>query len=288
MDALMFVLIVALAVGIGFIASLFGIGGGFLLNPAMVLILGMTVSSTVGTIPCIILVMSLSSTIAYSRQKRIDFMLAIIVVSTSVLGSVLGALTTLLLTGQVILVMFGIVEIILALILATKRNQQELRSSVGASGDLLEPPRKNLPRYVLSREHVDAEGNRFTYSSNLLWAMPLSFVAGFLSSMLGIGGGTLYIQIYTFLCGMSIHMAIACSMFSIFLTSISGFITFAAVGAVDYMVALAFGLGCVVGAQFGARVNKKIHSRYLKPMAALMILVIAINMIFFAIVNNPT
>nr|MDO8118263.1 sulfite exporter TauE/SafE family protein [Candidatus Sigynarchaeota archaeon] len=288
MDVVMFFLIVALALGIGFIASMFGIGGGFLLNPAMVLILGMTVGNTVGTISCVILVMSLSSTIAYSRQKRIDFVLTIIVVSTSVLGSVLGALTTLLLTGQFILVVFGIVEIILAIILATKRNPQELRSLAGASEIPFETTQNTLSRHVLLRVHVDAEGNRFTYSSNLLWALPLSFVAGFLSSMLGIGGGTLYIQIYTFLCGMSIHMAIACSMFSIFLTSISGFITFAAVGQVDYMVALAFGLGCIVGAQFGARVNKKIHSRYLKPMAVIMIMVIAINMIFFALVNNPT
>ncbi len=286
MDAFMIPVIIIISVGIGFVSAMFGIGGGFLLNPSMVLLLGMSVGLAVGTIPAVILMMSLSSTIAYARQKRIDFKLTLLVVSTSIVGSVLGALTTLLLPGVVILVCFSIVEIILAAILALKKSPQEVaKNAVHAS--VTRDTGSLWAAVTLHRQHVDADGVKFTYSANLLLALPLSFLAGFLSSLLGIGGGTLYIQIFTFLCGMSIHMAIACSMLSVFVTSISGFVTFAAVGQVDFIVAIIFGIGGILGAQLGARVNKRINPKYLKPMAAVMIMIIAINMIVFAIINNP-
>ncbi|NMC05539.1 MAG: sulfite exporter TauE/SafE family protein [Candidatus Lokiarchaeota archaeon] len=279
-------LIVIIAVGIGFVASMFGIGGGFLLNPSMVILLGMNVGLAVGTIPAVILMMSLSSVIAYARQKRIDYLVTAMMVIPSIVGSVLGALTTIMLPGVVVLVCFGIVEIILAAILALKKNAQERAQQVEIPACLRE---KNwaCEGMTLHRKCTDAGGEEFIYSARLLVALPLSFLAGFLSSLLGIGGGTLYIQIFTFLCGMSIHMAIACSMLSVFVTSISSFVTFAAVGQVDFVVAIIFGIGGIIGAQAGARVSKRIHSKYLKPMAAIMIAIIAVNMIVFALLKNP-
>lgn len=278
--------IILIAIGIGFISAMFGIGGGFLLNPSMVLLLGMSVGLAVGTIPTVILMMSLSSVIAYTRQKRIDFVLTAIVVLPSIIGSILGALTTILLPGVVVLICFGIVEIILAAILAIKKNPQELVQK--AKNQAFSSDKSWFwSGTTLNRRCVDIEGTVFTYSARLTIAMPFSFLAGFLSSLLGIGGGTLYIQIFTFLCGMTIHMAIACSMLSVFVTSISSFVTFTAVGQVDLAVAIIFGLGGIIGAQLGARVNKRINSRYLKPMAAIMIMVIAVNMIAFALINNP-
>ncbi|MBD3185269.1 TSUP family transporter, partial [Candidatus Bathyarchaeota archaeon] len=91
----------------------------------------------------------------------------------------------------------------------------------------------------------------------------------------------------------SIHMAIASSMASILISAIASFATFAgnsivnpaALGQVDYLVAIAFGIGMVVGAQIGAIVSKKLSSKRLKPMAASMIMVIAILMILKALLN---
>jgi uncharacterized protein len=285
MDAIMIPVIVLIAVGIGFISSMFGIGGGFLLNPSMVILLGMSVGLAVGTIPAVILMMSFSSVIAYARQKRIDFVVTSLMVIPSIGGSVLGALV--LIPGTIRLVCFGIVEFILATILALKKNAQERAQKLEIPA-CLRDRNWGCEGMTLHRRCVDAGGTEFIYSAKLLVALPLSFIAGFLSSFLGIGGGTLYIQIFSFLCGMSIHMAIACSMLSVFVTSISSFATFAVVGQVDYIVAIIFGIGGIFGAQIGARVNKRIHSKYLKPMAAIMIAIIAITMIAFALLKNPT
>ncbi|MFX0101000.1 MAG: sulfite exporter TauE/SafE family protein [Candidatus Hodarchaeota archaeon] len=280
MDPGMFMLIVVIAVGIGALASLFGIGGGFLLVPTMIMILGMSTHDAVGTIPLVIVFMSLSSVIAYGKQKRIDYLVTMIVAVSTVLGSIVGAIFTTFITGQVILVLFGIVEAILALILAFKKTPGEQEAISQANPD----PQK---WYLLHREHVDADGTVFNYSAKVMLTIPFSFLAGFFSSLLGIGGGTLYIQIYVFICGMTIHMAIACSMATILVSAISSYSTFAIMGAVDYLVAIAYGIGMIIGAQIGARINKKIKSKYLKPLAAAMIIVIAARMIVFALLENP-
>ena len=282
MDIGVFVLVVTISLGIGGLASFFGIGGGFLLLPTMILMLGMTTHEAVATSTPIMLLMALSSTIAYIKQKRVDYKITLIVASTSTIGSIFGAFASELVTGQLIVMLFGIVEIILAIILGLKKSPQD--TLVSSESRTL----TTMKWYIIDREHVDSDGIKSRYKANIIAALPLSFLAGFLSSMLGIGGGTLYLQIYIFLCGMSIHMAIACSMVSIFISMIASFVTFSAMGGVNFLVALAFGIGMIAGAQVGSFANKRVNSRYLKPMAACMIIIIAIRMIILALFENPS
>ncbi len=311
--------IALIAIGIGFIASLFGIGGGFLLLPSMIMLVGMETHLAVGTVAFVIPFMALSSTAAYTKQKRIDFRTTAIILLSSIVGSILGAGATSLVTGKTILILFGVVEIILAAILGTKKTEankknsvniypqgnldqnknqsettQTMDSSINAKNDRnehiytmnheIEPSSPREKKwYIIDRRLVDSDGIVHEYHGNLVYALPLSFLAGFLSSLLGIGGGTLYIQIFVFLCGMPIHIAIASSMFTILVTTFSGAITFSLMNQVEYTIGLAYAIGMIIGAQFGAAVNKKIKSQYLKPMAAIMIMIIAVRMIIFAV-----
>lgn len=274
MDIWLFLLIVTIAIGIGTLASLFGIGGGFLLYPTMLLFLGLTEQESVASISLVIVFMAFSSVLAYGRQKRIDFKVTGIIAISTIAGSVIGAITTNYVQGNTITILFGTVEAVLAIILGLKRTPEPRNKIIIQS---------ESKWYIMNREHVDSDGAIFKYSIQLVPASIVSFIAGFFSSLLGIGGGTLYIQIFVFLCGMTIHMAIACSMMTIFVSAISSFSTFVFVGEIYYLIAIAFGIGMVIGAQMGARINKRIKSKYLKPLAAGLILFISIRMIILAI-----
>ncbi|MHA1680505.1 MAG: sulfite exporter TauE/SafE family protein [Promethearchaeota archaeon] len=295
MDVVLFLVIVVLAVGIGCLASLFGIGGGFLLIPTMTMVVGLTTHEAVATIPLTIVFMSFSSTLAYAKQKRIDYKVTTLIIGFTVLGSILGVFVVDLVTGQSILILFGVVESTLAIILAVVKTPQE-RTQAKVEDPLKafeEARSRDGSRYILHRLHVDGDGKQYYYAANLMYSVPLSFIAGFLSSMLGIGGGTLYIQLFVFICGMSIHMAIACSMASILLSAIASFLTYlfnsainpGTLAQIDFLVAIAYGLGMVIGAQIGAHISKKIKSQHLKPLAAAMIIIIAGVMIIKAILN---
>jgi uncharacterized protein len=309
----LFILLMLLAIGIGFLASLFGIGGGFLLVPTMIMIVGLDTHMTVGTVSLVITFMALSSSIAYAKQKRIDYKVTGILMAASIIGSVIGAWVTTLVTGQLILILFGTIEATLAVILGLKKTpaeKQKLKEKLelknrDSKSDNSDESKKTDNQaelekkmeiqdnvsakkwYILDRTKTDSDGNTYKYQANLLIAFPFCLLAGFLSSLLGIGGGTLYIQIFIFLCGMSIHMAIASSMFTIFISGISSTIAFASIGQIDYIVAIAYSIGMIVGAQLGAIVSKKIKSKHLKPMAAIMIIIIAVRMIYFAVLENP-
>ncbi|MBD3352286.1 MAG: TSUP family transporter [Candidatus Lokiarchaeota archaeon] len=274
------VLIIIIAVGIGLLAALFGIGGGFLLVPTMILIVELDTHLTVGTSSFVIIFMALSSSIAYARQKRIDYKTTMILMIASLIGSVIGAWATELVSGQFILVSFGIVEALLATILAVKKTPSELENITNIT--------KNEGKwYILQRHHIDSEETEYNYSANILLAFPFAFLAGFLSSLLGIGGGTLYIQIFVFICGMSIHMAIASSIFTILFSSIASAVTFITMEQVQFTVGIIYAIGVVFGAQLGAYISKKIEAKKLKKLAAIMIIIIAIRMIVFALIENP-
>lgn len=287
MDPLqIFIISMIIALGIGLLASLLGFGGGFLLYPTMIFVAGMVVHDTVGTIPFVIVFMAISSSLAYARQKRIDYTITVILIGVSAIGAVLGANTALLIPGQTLVILFGITEIVLACLMVFLRTPQEKKLLNSKKDSLMKPKKKKW--YVLHRHKIDANNIEYKYEANILLSLPFSFFAGFLSSLLGIGGGAVYISIYVFLCGMSIHMAIACSIFSIFLSTISSAVTFALLGKINYFVGFALIIGMVVGAQFGAYIAKKIKSKQLKKLAAIMMVVIGVWMILFAIIGKPT
>ncbi|MCP4760247.1 MAG: sulfite exporter TauE/SafE family protein [archaeon] len=283
----LFLLLVLIAIGIGFLASLFGIGGGFLLVPTMIMYVGLSEHQTVATASFVIIFLALSSSIAYARQKRIDYKITAILMLASLVGSVIGALFTEFVSGQFIIIMFGIVESVLAIILGLKKTPNEkIQVTIVNEKSIEKSKNEDIKKsYYIERRIVDSDGKEYQYEANILLAFPLTFLAGFLSSLLGIGGGTLYIQIFVFLCGMSIHLAIASSIFTIFFSSIASAGTFALMGQIDYGVGFAYAIGMVVGAQLGALINKKIESKLLKKLAALMILIIAVRMIIFAVVD---
>ncbi|MHA1268424.1 MAG: sulfite exporter TauE/SafE family protein [Candidatus Helarchaeota archaeon] len=288
-DIEIFILIIVIAIGIGFLASLFGIGGGFLLYPTMIFIAGMNVHATIGTIPFVIEFMAISSSIAYARQKKIDYSITSMLVGASVIGAILGALVSVQISGQILVILFGIVELILAIILGITKTPHEKSAINKNNMKKINSDKKEVVRwYIISRHKKYADGQEYYYKANILISIPLSFIAGFLSSLLGIGGGSLYIQIFAFFCGMPIHMAIACSIFSIFISTMSSAITFVMLNQVDFIIGISLIIGMVIGAQIGAFTAHKIKSKYLKPMAAIMISIIAIQMIIFAIVGKPT
>ncbi len=276
-------LIIIIAIVVGFLASMFGIGGGFLIVPTEVFLLSMDTHLAMGTSTFIIIFMSASAVLGYRRQKRIDYYVTGILLLASIPGTIFGGIVGKATSEQLLIFLFGLIEMVLAIILALKKTpEKELAKSLEAGICKVEETGSRGKWWILSRHIVDSEGKREDYKANLLLAFPLSFLAGFLSTFLGIGGGTINIQILYFCCGMGIHVTIASSMFMIFISSITGSLTQFALGYVDVVVGFLFAIGIVIGAQFGTRINKRIASSKLKIWAAIIIIIIAVNMIIMS------
>ncbi|MDG2004675.1 MAG: sulfite exporter TauE/SafE family protein [Novosphingobium sp.] len=80
-----------LGVGVGILTMLMGIGGGFVLVPAMLYILGMSASVVVGTSLFQILFVTMATTMMHAMTtKAVDIVLAVLLLFGSVTGAQLG------------------------------------------------------------------------------------------------------------------------------------------------------------------------------------------------------
>lgn len=91
--------------------------------------------------------------------------------------------------------------------------------------------------------------NRLTWHTGLVLAL-VGVVSGFLSGMFGIGGGSIIVPALVWV-GLSQRHASATSLASMIPMSISGVVSYALGGHVDWAAALLLALGTVIGAQFG-------------------------------------
>ncbi|GAT07964.1 sulfite exporter TauE/SafE family protein [Mycolicibacterium novocastrense] len=91
---------VGLAVGV--LTGLFGVGGGFLVVPALVLLLGVQMPIAIGTSLLIIVANSVAGSLAHASQSSIDWIITAAFVATAVAGSLIaGQVGTRLDTGRI-------------------------------------------------------------------------------------------------------------------------------------------------------------------------------------------
>ncbi|MDP9224661.1 MAG: sulfite exporter TauE/SafE family protein [Actinomycetota bacterium] len=74
-------LLIALAIGIGagFLSGLFGVGGGVLIVPALILLLGMNATQAIGTsLGSLLLPVGIFAVVHYAREGYVDFKVALV------------------------------------------------------------------------------------------------------------------------------------------------------------------------------------------------------------------
>lgn len=230
---------------IGILAALFGLGGGFLIVPTLNL-LGVEIHHAVGTSSAAVVFTSLSSALAYSRQKRIHYKVGLLLASTAIIGAYIGAWMTSLLNPTQLRVIFGATLILVAIKTYRKK--------------IVEP--------------VEVEDVRINYR-----LVPVGgFFAGIASGLLGVGGGIINVPFLVWL-GMPIHYAVATSSFAIVFTAASGAIKHYMLGNVEVQWLVLLVPGLILGAQLGARIAKRVKASNLKKAFAVVLALLALRMI---------
>lgn len=107
----------------GFMAGFFGVGGGFVLVPAMLYFFRISVKSAFGTSLLVIAIVSVPATITHALAGHVSFSLALTMVMGAMPGSWLGSHLALKLKDSSLRRGFGVIMLAMAVTLAVKELQ---------------------------------------------------------------------------------------------------------------------------------------------------------------------
>jgi hypothetical protein len=131
---------------------------------------------------------------------------------------------------------------------------------------------ENAPRGSVPRRLVDRNGVLYRYAVNFKMGAGITFCVGFLSSMLGIGGGLLNVPAMITVLQIPVHVAAATSQFVLAGTSATAVTTHAVRGTLvssEWVYALLCAVGTIAGAQLGARISGRLSGAFIARLLSL-------------------
>jgi uncharacterized membrane protein YfcA len=247
-----------LGILIGAFGTLIGAGGGFILVPILLLLYPKEPAELVTAISlAVVFFNALSGSFAYTRMKRVDYKSGIFFSIATIPGAVIGALATAYIPRRIFDLMFGVLMIIGAILLWLSAEEKHSTTPNGASI-------KSKPDLRLTERHlVDAEGTRYDYAFDLRLGIIISVFVGFISSLLGVGGGFIHVPALAHLLNFPVHIATATSHFVLAVMALTGTLVHIATGVfIRGVRRLAFlAIGVLIGAQAGAWMSNRVGGK---------------------------
>ena len=117
--------------------------------------------------------------------------------------------------------------------------------------------------------------------NTILFLLAIGLIAGFLSGLIGIGGGIIIMPLLLFWVGMNQKMAQGTTLFMFMIPiSILSVYNYHKQGYVDFKSALIMAATFLVGSYFGSKIAVSIDTRMLKQIFAVIIIVIGIKILW--------
>ncbi len=268
-----------LGTAIGFISGLFGVGGGFLLTPILIM-MGVPATVSVASGSCEIVATSSSGMAAHFRLGHVDAKMGSLLLLGGLGGSAVGveALKGLHAIGEASLVITLTYVVVLGA-LGSYMFIQSLRTLRRGSivGGAREPSRGLR---LLSRLPLQMDFPRSGVRHSLLVPLALGLVLGTVAAIMGVGGGFVMLPMMVYLLGMPMHIAVGTSLFQILFSSAgTTYLQAIANGTVDLLLVLPLAGGSALGAQLGARVSRLLRGEQLMILLAIIVLAVTGEMV---------
>ena len=276
------VLLLGLGGLVGFLSGMFGVGGGFLMTPLLIMI-GIPPTVAAASDSNQIVAASASGTYAHAKAGTVDFKMGLLLLSGGILGGTVGVWLIKLLRalGQADFLISITYVVMLGGIGSYMffESLQGLRS--GRSVATAPPVRESAYARLMRRLPWKTEFRRSNVTISVLMPLGLGVLVGALAAVMGVGGGFIMVPVMVYLLRMPMHVVVGTSLFQILFTCANVTVLQAAMNhTVDVVLALLLLLGSVVGAQLGTRVGRRLNADQLKILMAVIVLVVMIKMLF--------
>ena len=268
--------IVLLGGFVGLLSGMFGVGGGFLTTPLLI-VYGIPPTVAAASAASQVTGASVSGVFAHLGRRGVDFKMGTVLVIGGFAGSFVGAWIFKLLqtTGQLDTVINVIYVLMLAWIGWTMANES-IRSIHYARTGIAPPARKRRHHPLIAALPLRTRFYRSGLYISPLAPLLLGFSTGILTILLGIGGGFILVPAMIYLLGMATQVVVGTSLFqTLFVTAWATMVHATTTKAVDIVLAALLLLGSVIGAQVGARFASRVKPEYLRLALAIIVLLVA-------------
>ena len=268
-------LLILLGLGVGIFGAITGAGGGFLLVPILLLAYPDRDAATVTAMSLtVVFAASSSGAVAYARQGRIDYRSGVWWALAAIPGALGGALLIGITPRRVFALVFAAALAAVAGYIVLRRPFRGFREPVTGRG-------------VVTRRIHDHLGQNFIYSFRLWHGLPIAAAAGFVSGLLGAGGGALQSPLLMLILHFPVRIATATSQFAYALIALEAVIVHLISGGLriegDLATAGLIAAGAVAGAQAGARLAPRVRDAVILRVLAAALLLVAVWLVADAI-----
>ncbi len=262
----------AVSIVAGLLGSLLGLGGGIIVVPALTLLLKLDIRYAIGASIVSVIATSSGAAASYVKEHMTNLRVGMLLEVATASGALCGAYLTGILAGRWLYVIFGAVMGYTAVMMMRRRVKRALHEV---------PPDRMADRLRLHGHYFDQSANqtvRYRVSRTPL-GLAVSYCAGVLSGLLGIGGGAIKVPAMNVAMGIPIKVSTATSNFMIGVTAAASAGVFFMRGDIKPFVAAPVAAGVLIGARGGARLLGRIRSSAIRKAFVIVILWISLEML---------
>jgi uncharacterized protein len=275
---------------VGLLSGIFGVGGGFLMTP-LLMMMGIPPTVAASSDSNQIVGASTSGTLAHFRLGNVDIKMGLLLLLGGIAGGSIGVQIIKILRqlgnadfliSITYVLMLGFVGGYMFL-----ESLQAMRKSKSAPAKQVKTEkRESIYAKLIRSMPFQMDFQRSGIRLSLLMPLVLGTLVGVLAAIMGVGGGFIMVPVMVYLLRMPMHVVVGTSLFQILFTCVNVTIMQASQNhTVDFVLALLLLIGSSLGAQAGAKLGKKLGGEQLKILLASLVLVVMFKMLYDLLVR---
>jgi uncharacterized membrane protein YfcA len=266
---------------VGFMSGLFGVGGGFIMTPLMMMA-GIPPAVAAASDSNQIVAGAASGAYAHWRLRNVDMKMGMVLLSGGLVGGTVGVQIVKWLRelGNIEFAMKLLYVLMLSFIggLMFMESLSTIRRSHSRTPKPV--PDKKMKPSMWSRLPLQMHFAQSNLRTSIIFPFMIALLVGALAALLGVGGGFIMVPAMIYVIGMPTIVAVGTDLFQIVLTTAN--VTFQQAimnQTVDLLLAMLLLIGSTVGAQFGARVGRKLRGEQIRILLATIVLLFAVKFV---------
>jgi uncharacterized membrane protein YfcA len=268
---------------VGLLSGIFGVGGGFLMTPLLIMF-GIPATVAAASDSNQIVGASTSGTLAHWRLGNVDFKMGLLLLIGGIIGGTVGV--------QIIKVLRAmgnadfLINITYVLMLGGvggymfMESLQSMKKEKAGPAVQTAPKKESTYARMLKKLPMQTRFDKSGVEMSLMLPLILGTLVGILAAIMGVGGGFIMVPVMVYLLRMPMHVVVGTSLFQILFTCVNVTVMQSYSNhTVDFVLALLLLLGSTIGAQVGTKVSKKLKGDQLKILLAILVLVVCVKML---------